>query len=298
MSADQGGAALLEGEEILLWPDDAPGSAGLTLEETITERSSDPQRHDRIFTNVLRSSLRVRRPGTSTGAAVIVAPGGGYQRVVIDKEGRDISEWLNSLGVTAFVLKYRLPGEGHANPADVPLQDGQRAIRVLRSQADALGIDPERIGIIGFSAGGHLAGSLAAYHSASVYEPVDAADRLSARPDFVILAYPAVGSEYVRPEVLERYPGLSAVISKYNLVAGVSGLWPPTFLFQAADDPSVPPEGSIRLFTELNAAGVPAEIHVFQSGGHGFGIKDAKGPVATWPMLCGEWLDSLGILSE
>jgi acetyl esterase/lipase len=294
--ADPSDAALLSGEEILLWPSDAPGSEGLSLDEKITERSRDLNRHDRIFTSVLHPSLRVHRPAAPNGAAVIVAPGGAYQRVVIDKEGRDISDWLNGLGVTAFVLKYRLPGEGHATPADVPLQDAQRAIRVLRSRAEELGIDPERIGMIGFSAGGHLAGSLAAYHDLKVYAPLDEADLESARPDFVILAYAAVGRENVEPGALAKLPIRRQVGSKYPLISGVSEQWPPTFLFHAADDGSVPVEDSARLFNALRASDVQAEIHVFQSGGHGFGIRDAVGPVAHWPMLCGEWMRDLGVL--
>lgn len=298
-------ATPLSGEEIRLWPGDAPGSEGLALEETLTERSRDPDRHDRAITHVLRPSLSVHRPAAPNGAAVIVAPGGGYQRVVIDKEGGNVAEWLNGLGVTAFVLKYRLPEEGHAAPADVPLQDAQRAMRVLRSRAESLGIDPRRIGILGFSAGGHLAGSLAAYPDASVYAPADAAEAQSARPDFAVLVYPAVGTDFVASDVLERYPGLRQVVSKYPLEPGVSKEWPPTFLLQTADDPSVAAEGALRLFRALRTAGVPAEIHVFQAGGHGFGIRNAKGPrdrggaqapVARWPALCGEWMRSLGVL--
>jgi acetyl esterase/lipase len=294
--ADPSEVEPLTGEEIPLWPGDAPGSEGLPRKETITERSRDPSRHDRIITGIVQPSLRMHRPAEPNGAAVIIAPGGAYQRIVIDKEGLDIAEWLNSLGVTTFVLTYRLPAEGHRSPADIPLADSQRAMRVLRSRAESLRIDAGRIGIIGFSAGGHLAGSLAAYHGATVYPPVDAADRLNARPDFAILVYPAVGLELVRPETLARYPGLREVISGYPLEDGVSGSWPPTFLLHAADDSSVPAEGSVRLFSELRAAGVPAELHVFNRGGHGFGIKHAEGPVAGWPLLCGEWLRHLGVL--
>lgn len=286
----------ISGEEILLWPGDAPGSEDLASYEILTERSHDQFRHDRVATHILQPSLFVHRPAVPNGSAVIVAPGGGYQRVVIDKEGQDVAEWLNGFGVTAFVLKYRLPGEGHAAPADVPLQDAQRAMRVLRDRAESLGIDPRRIGILGFSAGGHLAGSLAAYHDASVYAPVDAADRQSARPDFAILIYPAVGTEFVGPDVLEKYPGLRQVVSKYPLEPGASKEWPPTFLLQAADDPSVADEGSLRLFHALRSAGVPAEIHVFQRGGHGFGIRNAEGPIARWPVLCDEWMGALGVL--
>lgn len=292
---DPTGAPCISDEEILLWTGDAPGSENLQLQETLTERSSDPNRHDRIFTGVLRPSLEVHRPPAPNGSAVIVAPGGAYQRVVIDKEGRDIAEWLKRLGVTAFVLKYRLPGEGHAAPADAPLQDAQRAIRVLRGRAEVLGIDSQRIGIIGFSAGGHLAGSLAAHHDAKIYTPVDVSDGYSARPDFVILVYPVVGQDFVRPDVLARSPDLDLMISSYPLDRGISGEWPPTFLLHTGDDTSFPAEGSIRLILALRTAGVPAEIHLFQNGGHGFGIRNAEGPVAQWPTLCGAWMRSLGV---
>ena len=292
---DSTGAELLSDEEILLWASDAPGSEGLPLAEALTERNRDANRHDRIFTSVLQPSLTVLRPDTPNGTAVIVAPGGAYQRIVIDKEGLDIAKWLNGLGVTAFVLKYRLPGEGHRAPSDVPLEDAQRAMRILRCRAEMLRIDPGRVGVIGFSAGGHLAGSLAAYHAASVYTPVDRADRYSARPDFVILLYPVVGCDLARPDALARMPGLRQVVSKYPLPSGVSSEWPPTFLLHAADDATVPAEGSVRLFLALRACGVRAEIHVFQSGGHGFGIRSAEGPVAHWPMLCAEWMRGASI---
>ncbi|MCB1058234.1 MAG: alpha/beta hydrolase [Acidobacteria bacterium] len=290
----------LPGEEILLWPGDAPGSEGLPLDRVVTERSRDPELHDRIVTRIRRPRLRAVRPAEPNGTAVVVVPGGAYQRVVVDKEGFDVAEWLNGLGVTAFVLEYRLPAEGHANPSDVPLEDAQRALRLLRSRAKELGIDPSRIGVLGFSAGGHLAGALAAYHDAQVYQPADAADRESARPDFAVLIYPVVHADWVSPAVLEA-PGLRQVVEKYPLVprASESGdldAWPPTFLVQTADDPSVRVEGALRLFAALHSAGIPAEIHVFQTGGHGFGIRNAEGPVARWPALCGEWLRGLGVI--
>ena len=296
-SAGQSVAEPLPGEVILLWPGDAPGSDGLPLRQTVTERSDDPSVNDRAVTGILQPSLTVLRPEDPNGAAVIVAPGGGYQRITFDKEGVDIARWLNGLGVTAFVLTYRLPGEGHAAPAVVSLQDAQRAVRILRSRADELEIDPGRIGIIGFSAGGHLAGTLAADLGSRVYTPVDGADRLDPRPDFVVLVYPVVGSDFVDPDALARYPGLRRVVSEYPLVTGVSKDWPPTFLVHAADDVSWYAEGSVRLFEALRAAGVPAELHVFASGGHGFGIRKAEGPVSSWPVLCGEWMRRLGVVA-
>jgi acetyl esterase/lipase len=241
--------------------------------------------------------LRVFRPANPNGAAVIVMPGGAYQRVVVDKEGADICAWLNSLGVTAFILKYRLPDEGHTSGSDVPLQDGQRAMRLVRSRADGWGIDPHRIGVIGFSAGGHLAGTLAGYSTVQVYAPCDEADRQSARPDFVILGYPATGTLAPQPPDFAKLPQSLQIMWKYPTEIGVTKESPPTFLFHAGDDPAVSPAGSLRVYQALRASGVSAEIHVFRSGGHGFGIKDAVGPVALWPTLCGEWLRALGLLS-
>ena len=297
-AANAEGAALLGGEEILLWPGPAPGSEGLGFEEVLAERSQDPSRHDRIFTRIVRPSLRMFRPENPNGAAVIVIPGGAYQRVVVDKEGADICAWLNGLGVTAFVLKYRLPDEGHADGSQAPLRDGQRAVRLLRSRAVTLGIDPRRIGVIGFSAGGHLAGALAGYSTAQLYPPRDEVDRESARPDFAILGYPAVGALSPRPSDPGPAPQRQQLMSKYAVDNGVTEDSPPTFLFHANDDSSVSPEGSIRVYQALRAAGVPAEIHIFRRGGHGFGIRDAKGPVSLWPTLCGEWLSALGLLDS
>lgn len=289
---------LLGGEEILLWPGPAPGSEGVGFDEVLTERSQDPGRHDRIFTRIVRPSLRMFRPERPNGAAVIVMPGGAYQRVVVDKEGADICTWLNGLGVTAFVLKYRLPDEGHADGSLVPLRDGQRAVRLVRSRAGALGIDPRRIGVIGFSAGGHLAGAVAGYPGAQVYPSCDEIDRESARPDFVILGYPATGTLAARPAGPDSLPQRHGLMSKYTVDGGVTKDSPPTFLFHASDDRSVSPDGSIRVYQALRAAGVPAEIHIFRSGGHGFGIKDARGPVSLWPTLCAEWLRALGLLES
>jgi len=294
--ADQPGAVGLPSEEILLWPGAPPGSEDLVLEEHILERSRDPNRRDRAVTGILIPTLTVVRPVSPNGAAVIVAPGGAYERVVIDKEGLDAAEWLSGLGVTALVLTYRLPTEGHTAAANVPLEDAQRAVRVVRCRSETLGIDPRRIGVLGFSAGGHLAGSLAGNPDSGLYAPVDDADACSARPDFVILAYPWVGSRFVQPETLASDPQRRLLLTRYPLESAVSKQWPPTFLFQTADDAAAPAEGTVRLFLALRASGVPAEIHIFAGDGHGFGIKDARGPAAQWPMLCGEWLRALGIL--
>jgi acetyl esterase/lipase len=196
-------ASAAEPEVIPLWPGAAPGSENLMIEEKITERSADPARHDRIYTQIVTPSLAVHRPAQPNGVAVIVAPGGGYQRVVVDKEGSDTAAWLNRLGVTAFVLKYRLPGEGHANGHNVPLMDAQRAVRLVRARAAEFGADPARIGFLGYSAGGHLAMSVTFFHDRKLREPSDAIDAVSARPDFVVLCYAAASRSGEPPVVLD-----------------------------------------------------------------------------------------------
>jgi acetyl esterase/lipase len=283
-------------EIVPLWPGAAPGSAKLTITEKITERSTDPAKHDRIYTQIVQPTLEVCRPANPNGAAVIVAPGGGYQRVVIDKEGRDTAAWLNSIGVTAFVLKYRLPDEGHEHGRDVPLQDAQRAVRIVRSHAAAWGLDAARIGFLGYSAGGHLAASVAFFADRIVYAPVDAADALSARPDFIILGYAAAGNKGPRPATLDGLTPRQQLMWEYRIEATPGAKYPPAFLLQADDDPAVNPLDAVAIYTALKQAGTPAELHLFRRGGHGFGIRDAKGPIARWPALCADWLKEIGVL--
>jgi acetyl esterase/lipase len=281
---------------IPLWPAEAPGSGKLTITEKITERSTDPQKHDRIYTQIVTPSLTVHRPEKPNGVAVIIAPGGGYQRIVIDKEGPDTSAWLTRLGVTAFVLKYRLPGEGHENGHNVALQDAQRAVRVLRAHAAEWNLDPARIGFIGYSAGGHLAASLTFFFAKNVYAPVDDADRLSARPDFSILGYAMAGARGERPAALETLAPGARLLWENKIVATSGVNYPPAFIFAADDDPTVPSENSAAIYAELKKAKTPAELHIFRRGGHGFGIRDAKGPAAKWPDLCASWMNEIGVL--
>ena len=226
---------------IPLWPGAAPGSEKLTITEKITERSTDPQKHDRIYTQIVTPSLTVHRPEKPNGVAVIVAPGGGYQRIVIDKEGPDTSAWLNRLGVTAFVLKYRLPGEGHVNAKDVSLQDAQRAVRVVRAHAAEWGLDPARVGFIGYSAGGHLSAAVEFFSDRKLYAPVDAADQLSARPDFSILGYAVAGGRGARPAPLDGLSPQQQLMWTYKIEATPGVKYPPTFILQADDDPTVNP---------------------------------------------------------
>ncbi|HVU34083.1 MAG TPA: alpha/beta hydrolase [Opitutaceae bacterium] len=276
---------------VRLWPGAAPGSAAVTFTEKITERSKDPKKHDRIYTQIVDPELAVHRPAHPNGVAVIIAPGGGYERIVIDKEGPDTSAWLNGLGVTAFVLKYRLPDEGHANGDRVPLQDAERAVRVVRAHAAAWGLDPHRIGFLGYSAGGHLSAMLAFHFDAAVYDAVDDADALSARPDFSVIGYPMTA-----PLPRQDAPSLVRMFQEFPLRVRAGVSYPPVFILQADDDHVVGPRGAAEIYLELKRADVPAELHIFRHGGHGFGIRDTRGPNRQWPELCAGWMKEIGIL--
>ncbi len=272
-----GGCASLGGEGISfetfdVWPDGPPGGEGVTAAEEIIERSKDKARPDRAVIHVRRPTLKVFRPARPDGSAVLVIPGGGYQRVVLDKEGDETARFLARAGVTAGVLAYRLPGDGWCDGIDAPLADARRAMRMLRAQP---GIDTRRAGVLGFSAGGHLAANLA-------LQTTDAAER----PDFAALIYAA----YLRGNLP------SGIDGGRDLIGAVSRGTQPMFLLHAADDATVPVQGSLDMQTALKAAGVSAELHVFPEGGHGFGIAGAAGkPVAVWPELLLAWGRARGV---
>lgn len=283
-------------ETIPLWPGTPPGGEGLSLSTRIVERSTTLDLfHDRFADRINPPLLTVFRPTKPDGSAVLLAPGGGYVRVVIDKEGIESARRLNGAGVTVFVLRYRLPGEGWKQAADVPLQDAQRAIRLIRAKAGEYGIDVNRVGLLGFSAGGHVAASLATRWGEVVYQPIDAADSMDTRPNFTGLMYPVVtmgahahmGS---RKALLGADPSPDA-IAKYSCELHVTPQTAPTFLSYALDDDTVPPLGnSLAYYQALAAAKVPAELHAFQEGGHGFGIRLAAGkPCLVWPELFLHW---------
>jgi acetyl esterase/lipase len=283
-------------ETIELWPGTPPGGAGLSLVNRVTDRSADPQRPDRFVDHIGKPSLTAFRPARPDGSAVVIAPGGGYVREVLDGEGYETARRLNAAGVTAFVLRYRLPGEGWQNRSDVPLQDAQRAVRLVRARATQFAIDPARVGIAGFSAGGHVAASLATRSSAHVYTAVDQADTSDPHPAFAVLIYPVVtmgdgahgGS---RTNLLGASPS-AAQIATYSCERNVTAQTPPTFIALAADDRTVPPlQNGIAMYNALRAANVAAELHVFEEGGHGFGIARIAGkPGSAWPDLLGAWM--------
>ena len=278
-------------EVLPLWPGDPPGSAGVTAVETVVERGDPKGLRDRAVTHTRHPTLTVFRPAKPNGAAVILAPGGGYERVVTDKEGFETARWLNGQGYVCFVLLYRLPGDGWGAGPDTPLQDAQRAVRLARSKAKAIGFDPARVAFMGFSAGGHVAGSLATRFDAKVYDPVDAADALSARPDLSCLMYPVVtmvdgpAHDGSRKQLLGPSP-TPEQIALYSAEQNVTDRAPPVFLVHAADDKTVPVANSLMMFTALKAKAIPAEMHIFEEGGHGFGLRSIDGkPVAAWPEL-------------
>ncbi len=291
-------------KEWALWDGVAPGSEGLDLVEQTVERSRDPAQHDRAVTGITRPSLTLLAPARPNGAAVILMPGGAYQREAIDKEGFDVGRWFSARGVSAFVLKYRLPSEGHAARTLVALRDAARAVRLVRANAKKLGLDAQRIGVLGASAGGHLAASLAVRAAEPLYDAQGDVDSLSARPDFLVLLYPVISMENPfahagsRQALLGDQPELTAIrqASPDLLVSAAS---PPTFLVAASDDQSVSPENALRFYRALSSAGVAAELHLFPEGGHGFGLRSApRLAVSHWPNLMWQWLRAGGVIRD
>jgi acetyl esterase/lipase len=262
---------------VQLWPGAVPGEQGGVGEETITGN-----RGSRQVTNVSRPALSVFQTAKeqNTGAAVIIAPGGGYRFLSWDHEGEDVATWLNKIGVTAIVLKYRVPQR--SEHPKYPLQDAQRAISLVRSKAKEWDLDEKKIGLLGFSAGGHLTGVAATSFDKRAYEPIDEADKSTCRPDFAVMIY-AGG-------ILQR--GSGELISDIRVTKDT----PPTFLAHCSDDRGSA-EQSAQMYIALKRAGVPAELHIYATGGHGFGMRQSKNPVSQWPTRCEEWMRSQGILA-
>jgi acetyl esterase/lipase len=286
-------------ETIRLWPGAAPGGERVTVTPVVTERSTDPSFHDRFARYTTDPILTVLRPERPNGASLLLIPGGGYKWAVVDKEGLDCARVFAAAGITCFVLRYRLPGDGWAAGPDAPLQDAQRALRIVRARAAADGLDPARVAVLGASAGGHLAGMLTA-RTDETYAPVDEIDTVSKRPDLSILLYPVatMSDPHVhagsRKEMLGEAPSAEA-ITRYSLERMDWTGRPPVFLLHAMDDEAVPVENSLQLLTALKSAGVRSEAHLFQEGGHGFGIRLIEGrPAAVWPELVLRWAQRLG----
>lgn len=288
-------------ETIDLWPNGAPGAPAVLPVETVKERSKDPAYNDRYVFGISRPRMAVFRPQRPNGSAVMITPGGGYSWVVVDKEGYEMARWLAARGVTVFVLFYRLPHEGWAAGPDVPLQDSQRAMRLIRQRASRYGVDPKQVCAMGFSAGGHVCADLLARFSARVYEPVDAADRLSARPDLAAPIYPVVSMTLPNAHAGSRKnlvgedasPERERAHSPHlNMPADA----PPAFLLHAEDDPAVPVANTLLLREALLARKVPVETHLFADGGHGFGLRLARGKsVEGWQEIFHAWAAKKGL---
>lgn len=270
-----------------VWPGKIPGELGSVGEEKAkTATQPDGTIVTTSLTNVSKPTLTVCRPETAknTGVAVLVFPGGGYNNLAWDHEGEQIAGWLNSIGITAAVLKYRVPrreGTPKETPPIQALMDAQRAISLVRSKAATWGVNSQRIGVLGFSAGGHLVAWSATNFDKRAYGQVDASDQASCRPDFAVMIYPG---GVIKRGTTELSPEIRVTLQT-----------PPCFFAHAGDD-RVNAENSVLMYLALKRAGVPAELHVYASGGHGFGLRPTGKAAATWPKRCEEWLRTMEIL--
>jgi acetyl esterase/lipase len=270
--------------------------------ESVNERSTDVALNDRAVLGIVRPRMTVFRPAVSNGAAIVITPGGGYRWVVIDKEGYELGRWLSARGFTVFVLFYRLPGDGWAAGPDVALSDAQRAIRLVRARARDFAIDPERVAAMGFSAGGHVCADLAARWHEDTYRPVDAADTLSAKPFLAAPIYPVVSMTAPLAHAGSRalLVGKNAARAREDAHSPhlhIRADAPPCFLAAAEDDDVVPVENTLLLRAAIKAAKVPLETHLFENGGHGFGIRRVVGkPAEVWPELFIAWARTRGFV--
>jgi acetyl esterase/lipase len=269
-----------------LWPHGAPGAPPNPGPET---DGTTPKDHDVAgrpvlrLTNVSSPTITLYSPsGINSGAAVVVFPGGAYRILAIDLEGTEVCAWLNSAGINCILLKYRVPNTGPYPKSSAALQDAQRAVGMVRQHAVEWQIDPHRIGVLGFSAGAHLAVALSTHYDKRLYDPLDAADQLSCRPDFAVIIYPG-------------YLALSEQNFAPNPEIHVTGDTPPSFVLQAEDDP-VHVENALVYFGELKNAKVPAELHIYAQGGHGYGLRPTDLPVTHWPHLVESWMRTIRML--
>lgn len=273
-------SALQAGEMVQLWPASPPGYQTPAGEEGNKSKPSDRGVEGKPVIrigNVSQPALEVFLPpeASRSGAAMVICPGGGFNILAWDLEGTEVAEWLNTQGIAAFVLKYRVPTNAHSVKWEPPAQDAQRAIRWVRSQAEKYGIDKEKVGILGFSAGGCTAARATLHQNPTLYDPVDAVDEESAKPNLAVLIYPAylVGQD---GKLLEDVK--------------VDATTPPMFLAYAFDDP-VRPENAIEMMAALKRANVPSELHLYDTGGHGYGLRQGSNPAAAWADRCSEWLN-------
>ncbi len=288
--------------QLPIWPGGAPDAQSVAEPEVATTRAKDHLVGGRPWTyisNVSLPTMTIYSPvGKNTGAAVVVFPGGGYQILAIDLEGTEVCDWLTSKGITCVLLKYRVPGlalypqaapyprSGPYPQSPIALEDAQRTVGLVRLNATKWHIDPHKIGVLGFSAGGHLVAAISTHFDKRLYPAVDEADKESCRPDFGVALYPG--------HMLEN----ASTDFQLNPAIPVTSQTPPTFLLQADDDPVDPVQNSFVYFIALKKAGVPVEMHLYAHGGHAFGLRPTKFPVTRWPQLVETWLRTIGMISE
>ena len=271
-----------------LWPGKAPGDAGITGQENSrTYQSPLIGAPTRLITNVTKPTLTIYQPAKekNTGTAMLICPGGGYHDLFWELEGEEVAAWLNSLGMTGIILKYRCPrrpGDVKGEPPLGPLLDAQRAVSLVRSRAAEWGIDPRRIGMVGFSAGGHLALATATRFEKRTYDPIDDADEAGCRPDFAVLCY----SGYLKAK------------DKDEIAAGIHipAETPPILLAHSSDDKISDAEHSVFMYLALKRAGIPAELHIYATGDHDFGVRQNEKLPSSWTHLCVKWLRSQSLL--
>jgi acetyl esterase/lipase len=282
-------------EQLPIWPGAAPGAEPTAAAEVVGT-VVDPLGNKMLIggrpwlyvDKVSQPTMTVYSPkGRNLGVAVVVFPGGGYNVLAIDLEGTEACDWLTSRGITCVLLKYRVPCAKVGPYRDCPtaLQDAQRAVGLVRSQATKWGIDPRKIGVLGFSAGGHMVAAISTHFERRLYSAVDAADQESCRPDFAVAVYP--GHLAVREKDFVLNPDIQ-----------VTGQTPPTFLIHAQDDATDPVENSLVYYSALRKAGVPAELHVYVKGGHAFGLRPTESPITLWPQLVEKWLAAIGMIPK
>lgn len=294
-SQDRPAPGSATGSDILrLWPGEPPGGGGPVGPPEADERGT--------VRNIAVPGLEVFTPSRPNGSAMLVAGGGGYTRIAIEREARPAARWLASRGVTAFVLQYRLPREGWGAGPLAPLQDAQRALRLIRFRAAASGLDPNRIGVLGFSAGGHLMGLAATRSAFASYRPGDATDALSARPFAAALIYPVITLEppydhtATRVQLIGRHPDPDAR-AEWSVETHVRSHCPPVFLTQAEDDRVSDIANSRIMARACERAGIRVEAHTLPDGGHGFGLGRPGTPSADWPTWYEAWLRTVGALT-
>lgn len=267
-----------------LWPHPQT-SAGPETDATTSKDNLVAGRPVIRLANVSNPTITLYAPqGNNSGAAVVVFPGGAYRILAIDLEGTEVCEWLNSIGVTCVLLKYRVPNTGPYPKSPAALEDAQRAVGMVRAHAAEWQIDPQRVGVLGFSAGAHLAAALSTHFDRRLYDPVDSGDQLSCRPDFAVIVYPG-------------YLALSEQNFAANPEIHVTDKTPTTFIVQTEDDP-VHVENSTVYFLALKNAGVPVEMHLYAKGGHGYGLRHSELPVTVWPQSVEAWLHTIGALTH